>query len=55
MTTITVSAHPHTAPRGAVVAAQVFSWVLRAFEARREHAVADQAATERVAPASFPA
>jgi hypothetical protein len=54
MTAITASAYPRTAPRGAVIAAEVFTWVLRAITARRPGTAAD-AAVQRVAPASFPA
>jgi hypothetical protein len=37
-----------------VIAAEVFTWVLRAIAARRPGVAAD-AAVQRVAPASFPA
>jgi hypothetical protein len=57
MTAITVSAYSRTAPRGAVVAAEVFTWLLsglRAALSRGAQAPAD-AATARVMPGAFPA
>ena len=57
MTAITVSAYSRTAPRGAVVAAEVFVWLLdklRLSAARPAQTPADAVAT-RVMPGAFPA
>jgi hypothetical protein len=57
MTAITVSAYSRTAPRGAVIAAEVFVWLLQGVRetyvrmARRSA----PAAADRVVPGAFPA
>lgn len=56
MTAITVSAYRRTAPRGAVIAAEVFTWALNGLRAVLAR-VSDKAdATKASAPrAAFPA
>ena len=57
MTAITVSAYSRTAPRGAVVAAEVFTWLLSGLRAAlsRGVQVPADATTARVMPGAFPA
>ena len=57
MTAITVSAYSRTAPRGAVIAAEVFVWVLNGLRALAALAAGQPADTAvgRAAAAGFPA
>lgn len=56
MTAITVSAYSRTAPRGAVVAAEVFVWLLDKLHLSASRPAQAPAAADRVMPSgAFPA